>query len=270
MAGMGAPLPRRALADAESGDRFDSGTLVTNPDLVVDGDEMRFYYGAYSSGAIGGGSNITGDQQTSGVGLVTLPLDRFAGLRSEPQPPTAKVKMPPDIGQITLKPMTLTADSILEINADADEGEVRVELLDKSGYRVPGFERENALPVSKDEVRAAVGWKAREDGKIPAGRYHLRIHLRSATIYALTLRHHTEVEVLCHETVPACRPPRVLPLRTPRRRAGLLRLRRPRHPWRDNVSVTPVTAEKHPGNPVLRRGPEGAPDHGHAILYGTV
>ncbi len=41
-------------------------------------------------------------------------------------------------------------------------------------------------------------------------------------------------------------------------------------PWRNNVYVTPVTATKHPGNPVLRRGPEGAPDHGHAILYGTV
>ncbi|MCB1088206.1 MAG: hypothetical protein KDM63_14245 [Verrucomicrobiae bacterium] len=41
-------------------------------------------------------------------------------------------------------------------------------------------------------------------------------------------------------------------------------------PWRDNLAVTPVPAEKHPANPVLRRGPEGAPDHGHAILYGSV
>ena len=41
-------------------------------------------------------------------------------------------------------------------------------------------------------------------------------------------------------------------------------------PWRNNVFVTPVTATKHPANPVLRRGPENAPDHGHAILYGTV
>ncbi len=31
-----------------------------------------------------------------------------------------------------------------------------------------------------------------------------------------------------------------------------------------------VTADKHPANPVLRRGPEGAPDHGHAIMYGSV
>lgn len=41
-------------------------------------------------------------------------------------------------------------------------------------------------------------------------------------------------------------------------------------PWRDNLQLTPVPARKHPANPVLRRGPAGAPDHGHAILYGSV
>ena len=41
-------------------------------------------------------------------------------------------------------------------------------------------------------------------------------------------------------------------------------------PWQHNLKVTLVPATKHPENPVLRRGPEGAPDHGHAILYGTV
>jgi hypothetical protein len=41
-------------------------------------------------------------------------------------------------------------------------------------------------------------------------------------------------------------------------------------PWQHNLKVTMVPATKHPENPVLRRGPEGAPDHGHAVLYGTV
>ena len=35
-------------------------------------------------------------------------------------------------------------------------------------------------------------------------------------------------------------------------------------PWQHNLKVTLVPATKHPENPVLRRGPEGAPDHGHA------
>jgi hypothetical protein len=41
-------------------------------------------------------------------------------------------------------------------------------------------------------------------------------------------------------------------------------------PWRSNMKLTMVAADKHPANPVLRRGPEGSPDHGHAVIYGSV
>ncbi len=41
-------------------------------------------------------------------------------------------------------------------------------------------------------------------------------------------------------------------------------------PWTHNLKTTLVQADKHPDNPVLRRGPKGAPDNAHAILYGTV
>ena len=40
--------------------------------------------------------------------------------------------------------------------------------------------------------------------------------------------------------------------------------------WQHNLKLTLETAQKHAGNPVLRSGPPGTPDHGHAILYGTV
>jgi hypothetical protein len=41
-------------------------------------------------------------------------------------------------------------------------------------------------------------------------------------------------------------------------------------PWRNNLKLTMVTATKYPGNPVLTHGPEGSPDHGHAVMYGSV
>ncbi|MEW5978964.1 MAG: hypothetical protein AB1898_24480 [Acidobacteriota bacterium] len=41
-------------------------------------------------------------------------------------------------------------------------------------------------------------------------------------------------------------------------------------PWRHNLKLTLVQADKHPENPVLRRGSQGSPDWGHAILYGSV
>jgi len=41
-------------------------------------------------------------------------------------------------------------------------------------------------------------------------------------------------------------------------------------PQQQNLKLTLVQVDKHPDNPVLRRGPEGSPDYGHAILYGSV
>lgn len=41
-------------------------------------------------------------------------------------------------------------------------------------------------------------------------------------------------------------------------------------PWQHNLKVTLVQATKHPENPVLRTGPSGSADYGHAVLYGSV
>lgn len=170
------------------GEQFDSGTVLSNANMIVHGDEMRFYYGAYSSGAIGGGTDITGDQQKSGVGLAVLPVDRFAGIRSEPEAPTAKVKAPPDIGQITLKPLDLTGRTDITVNANAAGGAVFAELLDADGYRIPGFDKANSVPVKKDSVRQRLAWKGKKLSDLPPGSYHLRLHLAKAAVFAVTLR----------------------------------------------------------------------------------
>lgn len=171
------------------GEQFDSGCILTNADVVIEGREMRFYYGAYSSGAIGGGSNITGDQQKSGVGLVSLPLDRFAGLRSEPQPPTAKVKSPPDIGQVTLKPLDLAGRTEIYVNANTTKGAVWCEILDEHGFRMPGFEKDACTPLKKkDTTRYRFAWRDKKLSDLPKGSYLIRLHLQSAAIYALSLR----------------------------------------------------------------------------------
>ncbi len=170
------------------GEQFDSGTILTNANMIIHGDEMRIYYGAYSSGAIGGGNNITGDQQKSGVGLVTLPLDRFAGIRSEPEQPTAKIKAPPNIGQITLKSLDFTGRTEIHLNANATDGAVWGELLDEDGYRVPSFDKANCIPLKADSLRHQLTWKKKTLSDLPAGRYHLRLHLQQAEVFALTLK----------------------------------------------------------------------------------
>ncbi|MBI5773242.1 MAG: hypothetical protein HZA89_05795 [Verrucomicrobia bacterium] len=168
------------------GEQFDSGTIVTTASFITHGNEMRFYYGAYSSGAIGGGTNITGDQQKSGVGLATLPLDRFAGLRSEPQPASAKVKSPPNIGQITLKPLDFYKCRQITVNADASKGAVRAELLTADGYRVPGFTKADSAALRGDNLRHVLKWKGGGINKLPRATYLVRLHLESAEAFAVT------------------------------------------------------------------------------------
>jgi|UniRef100_UPI003783A60D hypothetical protein len=169
------------------GELFDSGTLATNADIVIEGREMRFYYGAYSSGAIGGGTNIIGDQQKSGVGMVSLPLDRFAGLRSEPEAPTLKIKSPPDIGQITLKPVDLAGRTEIDVNANAAKGAVWCEILDEDGFRLPGFDKASCVPLNKDTTRYRFAWKEKKLADLPTGKHHIRLHLQNSTVFAISL-----------------------------------------------------------------------------------
>ncbi|MBK8036111.1 MAG: hypothetical protein IPK22_03120 [Verrucomicrobiaceae bacterium] len=119
--------------------------------------------------------------------MVSLPLDRFAGLRSEPKPPTPKIKRPPDIGQITLKPLDRQNRTGIYVNANTADGALWCEILDEDGFRLPGFDKASCVPLKKDTTRYLFAWKEKKIAKLPPGPYHLRVHLQKATVYAVTL-----------------------------------------------------------------------------------
>ncbi|MBL9215334.1 MAG: hypothetical protein JNG83_07655 [Opitutaceae bacterium] len=152
-------------------DRFDSGCLWTNATPVVLEDEIRFYYGGYSG-------RWNGDllRRPSGIGLGTIPRDRFAGVR-----PIGEV------GQVTFRPLDLGGRETLTVNA-AVAGRLRVEVLDERGYGLPGFTRDDAVPVTGDALRHAVRWKEKTLRDLPAGRKMLRVHLEDAELFAVSLR----------------------------------------------------------------------------------
>ncbi len=163
---------------------FDSGSLFVSAQPVLVGDEMRFYYGAYSQGATG-----SDDQKlTTGIGLATLPKDRFAGVRpvSVSDQPTLKKPLT-NVGQITLKPWDWTRIKQMEINADASAGKIRIEILDEHGKRLRGFSLDEAIPIQGDSLHHVAAWKKHRLEEIQQQRCLIRIHLENATIYALTL-----------------------------------------------------------------------------------
>ena len=148
---------------------FDSGCLWTNATPVFLNDEFRFYYGAYTDW------NADLNDDSSGIGLATMPRDRFAGLR----PVERK-------GQITLKPITFQGLEGITINADATQGSLKVEILDEEGYRVRGFSRDDAMAITGDSLRHDVRWRDRKITDLPDGRYMLRLYLEDAEVFAIT------------------------------------------------------------------------------------
>jgi hypothetical protein len=159
---------------------FDAGRIWSNATPVVLEDQIRFYYGAYEHPWKFGTGEYPWNSKTripkSGIGLATLPLDRFAGLR-----PIEK------IGQITLRPRSLLGATGIALNANASGGTIRVELLNSSGHRIPGFTKSDAVPISADGLHQRVTWKKSEVANLPEEDIMIRIHLENAEIFALTI-----------------------------------------------------------------------------------
>jgi hypothetical protein len=169
--------------------QFDSGSLFTNATPVILDDEIRFYYGAYSSTAIGGGEDIRGRQQQSGVGLAIVPRDRLVGVRPVAKSDQPTLKRPLEhVGQVTLKPLDLAGCREILVNANAAAGEIRAELLTEDGYRVRGFDKQSSVPMRGDSLRHRALWNAATLGELSPGRYMLRLHLERPEVFSVTFK----------------------------------------------------------------------------------
>ena len=91
------------------------------------------------------------------------------------------------MGQVTLKLLPLSKMQSITLNADATDGKIHVELLDSDGYRVEGYTREDALPITGNGLRHLVKWQDRSLVDLPKGDYRMRIHLNQASLFAVDL-----------------------------------------------------------------------------------
>ncbi len=166
---------------------FDSRTLLSNSTPIVLENEIRFYYGAANVAPLNGVKSEPGER--SGVGMASIPLDRFAGLRPVDKSAQITLRKPlENIGQVTLKPLDLKGCTQINVNADASKGAVRVELLNEEGYRVRGYSKEDAVVLQGDSLLHKAGWKDHGIENLPVGRYLLRFHLDNATVFAVTFK----------------------------------------------------------------------------------
>jgi hypothetical protein len=113
------------------------------------------------------------DPRSMAIGLAVLRLDGFASVQSSY-----------DGGTLTTVPYRF-GGARLALNAKADYGQVLVELVDEQGQPIPGYGRDDCVPVQTDSVRALVQWKERAAlaplGDRPVA---LRFHLCNARLYS--------------------------------------------------------------------------------------
>lgn len=168
-------FPRRALEIGRFGE-WDSGMVYGGNTMLVVNDEIRLYYLGANMGHCTRVLPTTKPYHSLGVGLATLPLDRFASMRAEGE------------GEFTTKPMRV-AGSRLEINAKCREGgSVRVEILDSDGNPIPGFALGDCEIFEGDEIRQTISWKG---GSLPedlSGPIQLRFALKAADVFAFQFK----------------------------------------------------------------------------------
>ena len=141
-------------------------------------DRHWLYYGGMDKG-----HKKKEDQMA--IGLATLRLDGFVSLSAGSKP-----------GTVTTKPFKLVG-SKLEVNVDAAQGQVCVEVLDAAGQPIPGFAKKDCQNIKGiDELRFEPKWKrhARSEAERRSGfsdlgalkdkEVRLRFHLQDAHLYA--------------------------------------------------------------------------------------
>jgi len=166
---------------------FDGGSMFTNANPIVLDGQIRFYYGAYPGTAVGGTRGPARDPYgDTGVGLASIPRDRFAGIRAvERTDQRALGGVLEHRGQITLRALDLTDARRITLNADARDGWIKTELLNERGYRMRGYTQDEAIPRYGDSLAHAAAWRGAAG--LPAGRFLLRIHLYRAEVFAVTV-----------------------------------------------------------------------------------
>ena len=133
--------------------------------LVV-GDKLYFYVSGRSR------TEEFWDGRGS-TGLATLRRDGFVSMDAGETP-----------GVLTTRPVRFTG-KYLFVNADADGGEFRVEVLTEDHKVIQPFTRRNCVPVNTDKTLRLVNWNGAKDLSALAGRpVRLRFHLRNGSLYA--------------------------------------------------------------------------------------
>jgi hypothetical protein len=147
--------------------------MLTGAPPVRVGDKLYLYYRGMATRHKPYEGKDEPSHQVGGLGLATLRLDGFASLDASY-----------DGGRVTTKAFRPRGGR-LHVNAKADCGRLRVEVLDNSGQALPGFGRDDCRVMQLDRVDEPMGWKENASLDTLKDRpIQLRFHLENVRLYA--------------------------------------------------------------------------------------
>jgi hypothetical protein len=153
---------------------------MANGICCVVGDELRFYFGAFSGLFSAGNSSANAGQNQKNrsyaggnTGMAVLRRDGFASMDADASG-----------GTLTTRKLTFNGKYCF-VNVDAPQGELRVEVLDGNDHVIAPFTKENCVPVKADKTKQLITWNGAADLSALSGRpVQFRFHLENGKLYA--------------------------------------------------------------------------------------
>lgn len=145
----------KSASEESTGKRRWDMEIYPSTTLLVRNDTIHLYY--TGKNILHGETRLPGNENLKykiDIGLATLPADRFVALR----PKNAQTE-----ARLQTKMLRLSGQELL-VNADVTAADLRVELLDKRGKVISGFEAARSHAITHDSLRFRIRWDA-ENGK---------------------------------------------------------------------------------------------------------
>lgn len=149
--------------------RYGVAKLFASFPIQRDG-QLWIYYG----GKTGLTDAHTGTGPNQAMSLALLRQDGFVSVDGGPNG-----------GVLVTHPVKLVGRH-LHLNADAEGGQIRVEIRDVQGAAIPGYEADECVPTTGDSLDATVGWE--EHGSLDSlssRPVRLALFIRNAALYSL-------------------------------------------------------------------------------------
>jgi hypothetical protein len=160
----------RSLVERGGEGAWDKDMIIPANWIVTHSDRHWVYYGGYNERH--GTAGVYQPKRESAIGLATLRLDGFVSLTADDA-----------AGTVLTQPFTLTGDA-LQVNADANRGEIAIDVLDPTGEPLAEYSGDQAAAHQNvDDVRLPARWP-KPLSQLKGKTIQLRFRLRNASLYA--------------------------------------------------------------------------------------